>query len=152
MDLGRAHGWLVAALRRLPCYAQAEGHLAEVEYALGDEDAAITRLSRLAAEADDPDYAAELARILRDIGREEEADAWRARAEARYEELIARHLAAFADHAARFWLSSGDNPSKALDLARFNLAIRDTPQARRLLDACVAHSATPRAAGHISVS
>jgi tetratricopeptide (TPR) repeat protein len=137
-DPVQAHRWLLAAWQRLPCYAQAEGHLAEVEEALGDRNAAIARLERLAAESDDPDFAAELARVLWDAGRRSESAQWRGYAEKRYETLIAWAPAAFADHGARFWLSVGGEPGKALALARLNLEVRDTPKARRLFDAALA--------------
>lgn len=136
-DLPRARGWLEAAWRRLPAYAQAEGHLAEVEAAQGDCDAAITRLRRLARASDDPDYAAQLAHILGQAGRREEADMWRARAAVRYDELVARHPAAFADHAAEFWLTAGGDPHRALGLARRNLAVRRTPRAYALVSRAV---------------
>ena len=55
----------------MPAYAQAQGHLAEVEAELGEIDSAISRLHSLAASSDDPDYAAQLARILGDVGRDE---------------------------------------------------------------------------------
>ncbi len=135
MDRNRARHWFLTATRRLPCYAHAEGHLAELEFALGDADVAIARLERLAAAADDPDYASELSLMLREMGREAEAISWRNHAEKRYEDLIARHPAAYADHGARFWLHVGGNPKKALDLALLNLAVRDTPRARNIVAA-----------------
>ena len=57
-----------AARRRVPAYAQAQGHLAEVEAQLGEIDSAVASLRSLAASSDDPDYAAQLARILGDDG------------------------------------------------------------------------------------
>ena len=80
-----------------------------------------------------PDYAAQLARILSEAGRAEEAREWRAQAAARYDELLARHPEAFADHAAEFWLQSGTDPDRALSLATMNLEVRRTPRARELL-------------------
>ncbi|HVH13975.1 MAG TPA: hypothetical protein VM759_13025, partial [Longimicrobium sp.] len=136
-DLPRARSWLEAAWRRLPAYAQAEGHLGEVEAAQGDLDVAIPRLRRLASASDDPDYAAQLAHILGEAGQLEEADSWRDRAEVRYDELVARHPAAFADHAADFWLTAGGDPHRALGLARRNLEIRRTPRACALLSRAV---------------
>ena len=130
--LERARTWLEAAVRRLPAYAPATGHLAEVEAALGDTDSAIARLHPLTISSDDPDYPAQLARILGEAGRVEEAREWRDRAAARYDELVARHLAAFADHAAEFWLDAGDDPHRALSLAKQNLEIRPTSRAREL--------------------
>ncbi len=46
-DLHRARTWFGAAHRRLPAYAPAEGHLAEVEAALGETEAALVRLRPL---------------------------------------------------------------------------------------------------------
>ena len=59
-----------AALRRVPAYAPAQGHLAEVEAELGEIDSAVARLYPLAMASDDPDYAAQLARILAEAGRD----------------------------------------------------------------------------------
>ena len=132
-DLHRARIWLGAAHSRLPAYAPAQGHLAEVEAALGEIDSAIARLRPLTISSDDPDYAAQLARILCDVGRVEEVLEWRHKAATRYEELIARHPAAFADHAAEFWLEVGADPQRALWLAQKNVEVRPTPRAYELL-------------------
>ena len=103
-DLRRARDWCDAAVRRLPAYVPAQGHLAELDAALGDTGAAIARLRPLALASDDPDYATQLGRILGDAGQTEEAQTWRGKAAARYDELLTRHRDAFADHAAEFWL------------------------------------------------
>ena len=132
-DLRHAHAWCDAAVRRLPAYVPANGHLAELDAALGNTAAAIARLRPLALTSDDPDYATQLARILGNTGRTEEAQTWRGRAEARYDELLARHHDAYADHAAEFWLTIGDDPQRALRLARQNLSLRQTPRARMLV-------------------
>jgi tetratricopeptide (TPR) repeat protein len=122
-----------AAWRSVPAYAQAQGHLAEVEAELGEIDSAISRLQSLAASSDDPDYAAQLARILAEAGHDNESRLWRKLAAVRYDELIARHPEAFADHAAEFWLAAGAEPDKALRLAKMNVEVRNTPRARGLL-------------------
>jgi tetratricopeptide (TPR) repeat protein len=132
-DLHRARTWLSAAHRRLPGYAPAQGHLAEVEAALGEPDSAIARLRPLTISSDDPDYAGQLARILSEVGRVAEARELRDQAAARYDELIVRHLEAFADHAAEFWLEVGEDPDRAERLARANLQVRQTPRAHELL-------------------
>jgi tetratricopeptide (TPR) repeat protein len=132
-DLRRARTWCAAAVRRLPAYVPAHGHLAEIDAALGDPAAAIARLRPLAHASDDPDYATQLARVLDDVGRTEEALIWRGKAEARYDELLALHRDAFADHAAEFWLTIGGDPERALRLAQQNLAVRQTPRARALV-------------------
>jgi tetratricopeptide (TPR) repeat protein len=131
-DFKCARHWFEAAWGRLPAYAQAEGHLAEVEYELGERNGAIARLRRLASVADDPDYAVQLARMLAETDHLDEAGMWCERAAKRYEQIVARHPAAFADHAADFWLSVGNEPQRALSLAKLNLKVRNTPGARAL--------------------
>jgi tetratricopeptide (TPR) repeat protein len=113
--------------------------LAELDAALGEAAAAIARLRPLAVISDDPDYATQLAIILAHVGQTEEAQTWRAKAEARYDELLARHHEAFADHAAEFWLTIGGDRDRALELARQNLAVRQTPRARALVRRSSAH-------------
>ena len=81
---------------------------------------------------DDPDYAAQLARILGNAGRDSESQHWRRLAAERYDELIAKHPEAFVDHAAEFWLAAGADPEKALRLAKMNLEVRT----RRVPAAC----------------
>lgn len=52
-----------------------------------------------------------------------------ARARQRFESLLARHRAAFADHAAEFYLGPGADGERAWVLARENLAVRNTERA-----------------------
>ena len=141
--LHRAHHWFQIAHCRLPAYAPAQGHLAEVEAEFGETETAINRLMPLTTSSDDPDYCATLARILLKIGRTEEADGWRRKAAGRYNDLISRHPEAFADHAAAFWIEVGSDPHRALSLAKLNLEIRQTPRAKRLFlraaHSCVSH-------------
>ena len=137
-QLDRARDHLIAARRYVPAYAPAEGHFAEVEAELCHFDLAIALLIPLATTSDDPDYAAQLARICARAGYPVNARYWRQRAAERYDELIALHPEAFADHAADFWLGAGAEPEKALRLARMNFAIRKTPRARALLSRAAA--------------
>jgi tetratricopeptide (TPR) repeat protein len=74
-----------------------------------------------------------LAGLLSEAGQAQEARQWRARAAARYDELMVRHPAAFADHAAEFWLAAGADVRRAQQLARQNLELRQTPRAQALL-------------------
>jgi tetratricopeptide (TPR) repeat protein len=131
--LSEARACFEAAVRRIPAYVAAQGHLAEVDADLGEPEAAIARLTPLAISSDDPDYAAQLARILGEMGCSEESAAWRRVAASRYDELISTHPAAFVDHAAEFWLGAGNDPPKGLRLAEFNLQVRKTPRAYDLL-------------------
>jgi len=146
-DFDRARDQLTAARRYVAAYVPAQGHLAEVEAELGDAESAVALLYPLATTSDDPDYAGQLARILADAGRTEESRYWRQHAAERYDELIALHPEAFADHAADFWLGAGAEPEKALRLARMNFAIRKTPRARALLSRAVAACAAASASG-----
>jgi tetratricopeptide (TPR) repeat protein len=140
-DLRRARVWCAAAVRRLPAYFPAQGHLAELDAALGETAAAIARLRPLALASDDPDYATQLARILSTAGETAEAQKWRDKAEARYDQLLTRHHDAYADHAAEFWLTIGGDPERALRLARRNLSLRQTPRARELVRRASGHRA-----------
>ena len=131
-DLRTARVWFEYACRRLPAYARAQGHLAEVEAELDKVDKAISRLRPVVASSDDPDYAVKLAFMLKDIGRIEESRTICGVVGLRYDELVSRHPEAFADHAAEFWLKAGF-PDKALRLAQRNLEARETPRAHKLL-------------------
>jgi tetratricopeptide (TPR) repeat protein len=135
------------AVRQLPAYAPAQGHLAEVEAEMGETDTALQRLYLQAACSDDPDYAAQLARILDGVGRQDVAQHWRRFAAERYAELLDCHPEAFADHAAEFWLAAGADADKALRWARVNLEVRDTPRARKLLDQAAAACGMQRLRG-----
>jgi tetratricopeptide (TPR) repeat protein len=132
-----ARTWFDAARRRVPAYAAARGHLAEVEGELDEIDTAISRLYPMAESSDDPDYAGQLARILGDAGRIDESRHWREQAAAQYDRLVERHPEAFADHAAEFWLGVGGDPTKAVRLARRNFEVRKTPRAERLLSRAI---------------
>ena len=132
-ELPRARELLAAAHRRLPQHVQAQGHLGEVEAALGKVDDAVALLKPLAETSEDPDYAAQLARILTDAGRAEEAKPFRERAAARYDQLMTTHPEAYADHAAEFWLAAGADPARALGYAEKNLALRPTVRAWELV-------------------
>jgi len=141
-DLDTARVWLAMAHYRVPNYAMARGYLAEVDLAIGDANAALRRLRPLAAASDDPKYAGQLADLLSQSGQVEEAQQWRRWAAARYDELLERHPAAFADQAAEFWLAAGDDPHKALHLAQRNLAMRQTPRAYALVERAARASAS----------
>ena len=132
-ELERARERLAAAHGRLPAYVAATGHLGEVEAALGRPDRAIALLTAAAEGSEDPDPAAQLARVLEAAGRIEEAARWRERAALAYGELLARQGDAYADHAAEFWLAAGREPRRALALSRRNAALRPTPWAFELL-------------------
>ena len=143
MDAGRlddARRSFEVAGSRVSVYAPAQGHLAEVEAQLGEIDSAVDRLYLLASSSDDPDYAAQLARILAEAGRGDESWHWRQLAATRFDDLMVSRPEAFADHAAEFWLGAGADPDKAFRLAKMNVEVRNTPRARALLAQAVAAS------------
>lgn len=125
-DLPAARAWFDAAVGRVPAYAPALGHLAEVDAALGARDAAIDRLRPLTVTSDDPEYAATLAGVLRAAGQLQEAEQWRISAAARYDELVSLHPEAFVDHAAEFWLTGGGDRRKGRQLAVLSSSSRAT--------------------------
>ena len=125
----RAKAHYARAIALLPLYARAASHLA----ALSRPADAVALLEPIAASSDDPEVLAQLSDALRRSGRAAEADERRGAAIARYEELLARHPAAFADHAASMWLGIGRDPARALPLARANLAVRHTSDAYELV-------------------
>jgi tetratricopeptide (TPR) repeat protein len=131
--LNQARTCFEAAIRCVPAYAAAQGHLAEVEAALGNPETALARLYPLATSSDDPDYAAQLARVLGEMGRNNESSGWCRLAARRYDELVALHPEAFADHAAEFWLGPGNDPQTGLRLAKLNFLVRKTAWTRELL-------------------
>jgi tetratricopeptide (TPR) repeat protein len=110
-NLPAARTWFDASLRRVPAYAPALGHRAEIDTEVGDHQAAIDRLRPLASASDDPGYAATLARALAAAGDHREARQWHRRAAARYDELAGRHPQAFAEHAADF-RQRGQSPAR----------------------------------------
>ncbi|MFC5910501.1 tetratricopeptide repeat protein [Streptacidiphilus monticola] len=132
-DLPAARTWFEAARRRLPGYAPATGHLAEVDLLLGDAQAAIDRLRPLAETSDDPEYAAQLVCALRAAGRDQEARPWRDQAARRYDELVLHHPEAYADHAADFWLTAGGDAERGLHLALQTLVMRQTNRSYSLV-------------------
>jgi hypothetical protein len=149
-DFARAHDLFGAARERLPEYAPATGHLASVEELMpGGHERAIALLRPLVDRSDDPEYAGQLSTLLAaDPATRAEADALRARAASRYAALLAAHPAAFADHAARFWLGAGADAKQALELAQKNLAQRQTAEAYVLvIDAALAAGQPSQACG-----
>ena len=113
------------AVSRLDVYVVATVHLAELE-AQGDQgELARARLRTLVnREVGDPEPSG----FLGELGVDDSA-ALIASAKARYEVLLERHRAAFADHGSEFFAGPGADPQRALDLALFNLSNRKVPRA-----------------------
>ena len=124
----RAKAFYRVARERLPIYAHAVSHFAQLE----PPGRAIELLTPVVAASDDPEFELGLSQRLRDKGDTAEADRRLAHVRARYDELVDKHPEAFADHAGWFWLDEGKDPAKALALAKKNLAVRTNGKAYEL--------------------
>jgi tetratricopeptide (TPR) repeat protein len=125
--------------------AREESHVPHTgqEAAVRRYERAIALLRQQANNSDDPEYASQLARLLKEVGQLDEAQHWRDLAASRYDELMVRHPEAFADHAAEFWLTVGGDAQRGHLLAAQNFELRKTPRAYELvLQAAVATQET----------
>jgi tetratricopeptide (TPR) repeat protein len=122
------------AVRRLPQYVVANVHLAEIELAQGQRESAEARLRLLEAQPEDPEPWAHLGEILLAAHADDaHGHALIERARVRYEQLLGQQPSAFADHAAEFFAGPGHDPKRAVELARDNLALRQTGRAYQLV-------------------
>jgi tetratricopeptide (TPR) repeat protein len=137
-DPERAAKWYRAAIDYLPGYVKARVHLAEIELDHGRTDEARALLAPALA-GGDPEVAWRLADIAHLAGDCTEAALQLSAARIGFEALLAKHPFAFADHGAEFYLGSGGDPARALELARLNLANR--PTLRAFEQACSAAQA-----------
>jgi hypothetical protein len=127
-DLALAEQWYRKAISCLPCYVKARVHLAEILLGDGQTKEAQALLTPALASGD-PEVRWRLADVLALEARSDEADAELDAARAGFEALLGRHLLAFADHGAEFYAGSGDDASRALELARVNVNNRPTLRA-----------------------
>ncbi len=118
-----ARRFFAAAVDRLPGYYLAEEHLAECEALLGETEAARARYHRVIESSGNPEFLAALAGLERDAGNHELADSLTEQAKTGYEELLDKRPAAYAQHAAEFFIEIGD-PERALTLAQDNARLR----------------------------
>lgn len=129
-DPERALPSYVAAVAHLPEYVAANVHLAELEATRGKTSQAVERLRRVLPRTSDPEPSALLGELLaQDAPAEPAAAELITRARSSYAELLARHPAAFFDHASEFFMGPGADAKRALELARENLKVRTTPRA-----------------------
>lgn len=127
-DPVRAEHWYRQAIAYLPSYVRARVHLAEI--CAGDGRLAEAEgLLRPSLPSGEPEVAWRLADVLVLRAERDEAAVHLAAARARYEELLARHELAFADHAAEFYAGSGNDTARALALAEANAVNRPTRRA-----------------------
>ena len=124
----RAVLWYGRAIAYVPGYVKARVHLAEIYSSQGRTGEA-EALLRPVISSKDPEVRWRLADVL--FGQEKfaAANAELEAARCGFEELLRKHLLAFADHAAEFYAGSGNHRRRALDLARANVANRPTRRA-----------------------
>jgi len=67
-----------------------------------------------------------------------------------FEILLEKHLLAFADHGAEFYIGSGGDPLRALELAQINLANRSTLRAFQQTYAIALQAGEADTAGKLS--
>jgi hypothetical protein len=124
----RAVLWYRRAIAYLPGYVKARVHLAEI-YSSQDRTGEAEALLRPVISSKDPEVRWRLADVLIAQEKFEAANAELEAARCGFEELLRKHLLAFADHAAEFYAGSGNDRRRALDLARANVANRPTRRA-----------------------
>ncbi|MCC8969748.1 hypothetical protein [Bradyrhizobium brasilense] len=127
-DPSLAASWYRRAIAYLPGYVKARVHLAEIYASQGCTGDAETLLLP-ALSSRDPEVRWRLADVLIAQGRLEEAERQIDAARFGFNQLLAKHLLAFADHAAEFYAGSGNDFQRALQLARTNVANRPTRRA-----------------------
>lgn len=124
----RAARWYEKAIEYLPCYVKARVHLSEI-YLESGNTAEAEALLIPAISSGDPEVNWRLADVLTAMERPEEAEAQMQAARSGFETLLEKYLLAFADHGAEFYAGSGNDPQRAFELAKINLANRPTLRA-----------------------
>jgi tetratricopeptide (TPR) repeat protein len=127
-ESNRAALWYRKAIEYLPCYVKARVHLSEIYLQSGDVADAESLLLPVASSGD-PEVSWRLADVLLAMDNFAGAEAQMRMARLGFEELLSKHLLAFADHGAEFYSGSGTNPQRAFELASINLANRPTLRA-----------------------
>jgi tetratricopeptide (TPR) repeat protein len=149
-ELARAEHWYRKAIAGLPCYVRARVHLAEILSATGRTSEAEATFKPALASGD-PEVSWRLADVLHAEGRIDEAASHLEAARSRFEALLDKHLLAFADHGAEFYIGSGSDPLRALELAQINLSNRPTLRAFEQTYAIALEAGETDAANEISV-
>jgi hypothetical protein len=126
--------WYRRALAYVPGYVKARVHLAEI-YTSQDRTGDAEELLLPALASRDPEVHWRLADVLIAQDRFQDAESYLETARAGFEELLGRHLLAYADHGAEFYAGSGNDRRRALELARTNFVNRPTRRAARQMHA-----------------
>ncbi len=124
----RAAQWYKMAINYVPCYVKARVHLSEIYLNSGNTEDALSLLTPVMTSGD-PEVSWRLADVMTACGRNAEAESYLYNARTGFEELLQKHLLAFADHGAEFYSGSGNNAVRAFELASVNLTNRPTLKA-----------------------
>jgi tetratricopeptide (TPR) repeat protein len=127
----RAALWYRKAIEYLPCYLKARVHLAEIYLRCGRANDAEELLYPVVS-IGDPEVFWRLADLLFAMRRFGDAEVYMGAARSGFEFLLRKHLLAFADHAAEFYLSGDCDVQRAFELASINLTNRQTLRAYEL--------------------
>jgi tetratricopeptide (TPR) repeat protein len=146
-DRDIAAHWYRRAIAYLPGYVKARVHLAEIYASQGQPSDGETLLLP-ALVSRDPEVRWRLADMLIAQRKFDEAKIQLDAARFGFDDLLGRHILAFADHAAEFYAGSGNDRRRALELARTNAANRPTRRAVRQVQT-IAVSTGEAAAGDL---
>jgi tetratricopeptide (TPR) repeat protein len=147
-DPNLAAHWYRRAIAYLPGYTKARVHLAEI-CASQDQTSDAEALLLPALASRDPEVRWRLADVLIVQERFDEAKIQLDAARTGFDELLGRHLLAFADHAAEFYAGSGNDHRRALELARTNAANRPTRHAIKQVQTIAVSTGKAAAAGDL---
>jgi hypothetical protein len=127
-QLSRAAYWYRKAIEYVPRYVKARVHLAEIRLRCRRIAEAEALLLPVVASGD-PEVCWRLADVMIAMKRFTDAEVQMHAARSGFEALLGKHLLAFADHGAEFYAGSGNNPTRAFELASANLKNRPTLRA-----------------------
>lgn len=130
----RAH--YEAASERYDGWYLIDEHIAELDALQGRTETAIAAYEDLVSRTENPEFMAALAESLGDAGRGRDAAHWVGRAQQSFDGLVDAFPAAAGGHALDFYLAHGE-PTRALELARRNVAARPYAPAQLKLASAV---------------
>lgn len=119
-----------------------EEHIAEILTLQGKTEEAKALYLAIVERTGNPEFMDALAELEQAAGHTAEADAWLAKANAKFEAQLLRFPEAAYGHALEHFLAHGDDAQKTLEMARRNHALRPNADAKRMLAAALL------AAGH----
>ncbi len=131
-DKDLASYWYKKAIAYIPKYTKARVHLAEIYTASGRNELALQILQPALASTD-PEVSWKISDIYAMDNQPKYSAQYLQLANSIFTSLLERYPLAFADHAAEFYISSGNNPDKAYQLALLNYQNRPTERAANLL-------------------